>query len=223
MLVFSAGEHEFTVPEEWSEITLEKYAVFIDAVNELQKKLKEDDNEDIGFYQIVLEYRKYFNNLFQTFTGIEPSIIDRIKADNIYTTYMYIMNFLKEPEYNKIDSFTFKKKKYYLPKSKVDYFGNEIEMAEASFGEVVEAMQVQEMDKSFQENNFKVLPYQIAMLCRRKGEDYNDQIVKERAEVFKELPMDVVWQVAFFLIKQKQKSLKRLLQSLEEARAVKTD
>ena len=136
---------------------------------------------------------------------------------------MYIMNFLKEPEYNKIDSFTFKKKKYYLPKSKVDYFGNEIEMAEASFGEVVEAMQIQEMDKSFQENNFKVLPYQIAMLCRRKGEDYNDQIVKERAEVFKELPMDVVWQVAFFLIRQKQKSLKRLLQSLEEARAVKTD
>ena len=223
MLVFSAGEHEFTVPEEWSEITLEKYAVFIDAVNELQKKLKEDDNEDIGFYQIVLEYREHFNKLFQTFTGIEPSIIDRIKADNIYTTYMYIMNFLKEPEYNKIDSFTFKRKKYYLPKSKVDYFGNEIEMAEASFGEVVEAMQVQEMDKSFQENNFKVLPYQIAMLCRRKGEDYNDQIVKERAEVFKELPMDVVWQVAFFLIKQKQKSLKRLLQSLEEARAVKTD
>ena len=223
MLVFSAGEHEFTVPEEWSEITLEKYAVFIDAVNELQKKLKEDDNEDIGFYQIVLEYREYFNKLFQTFTGIEPTIIDRIKADNIYTTYMYIMNFLKEPEYNKIDSFTFKRKKYYLPKSKVDYFGNEIEMAEASFCEVVEAMQVQEMDKSFQENNFKVLPYQIAMLCRRKGEDYNDQIVKERAEVFKELPMDVVWQVAFFLIKQKQKSLKHLLQSLEEARAVKTD
>ena len=223
MLVFSAGEHEFTVPEEWSEITLEKYAVFIDAVNELQKKLKEDDNEDIGFYQIVLEYREHFNKLFQTFTGIEPSIIDRIKADNIYTTYMYIMNFLKEPEYNKIDSFTFKRKKYYLPKSKVDYFGNEIEMAEASFGEVVEAMQIQEMDKSFQENNFKVLPYQIAMLCRRKGEDYNDQIVKERAEVFKELTMDVVWQVAFFLIKQKQKSLKRLLQSLEEARAVKTD
>ena len=223
MLVFSAGEHEFSVPEEWSEITLEKYAVFIDAVNELQAKLKEDDNEDIGFYQIVLEYREHFNKLFQTFTGIEPSIIDKIKADNIYTTYMYIMNFLKEPNYNKIDSFTFKRKKYHLPKSKIDYFGNEIEMAEASFGEVVEAMQVQEMDKSFQENNFKVLPYQIAMLCRRKGEDYNDQIIKERAEVFKKLTMDIVWQVAFFLIKQKQKSLKRLLQSLEEARAVKTD
>ena len=223
MLVFSAGEHEFSVPEEWTEITLGKYAIFIDAVNELQAKLKEDEAEDIGFYQIVLEYRSYFNKLFQSFTGIEPSIIDRIKADNIYTTYMYIMNFLKEPDYNKIDSFTFKKKKYYLPKSKVDYFGNEVEMGEASFGEVVEAMQVQEMDKSFQENNFKVLPYQIAMLCRPKGEDYNDQKVKERAEVFKELPMDVVWQVAFFLIRQKQNSLKHLLQSLEEARAVKTD
>ena len=223
MLVFSAGEHEFSVPEEWTEITLGKYAIFIDAVNELQAKLKEDEAEDIGFYQIVLEYRSYFNKLFQSFTGIEPSIIDRIKADNIYTTYMYIMNFLKEPDYNKIDSFTFKKKKYYLPKSKVDYFGNEVEMGEASFGEVVEAMQVQEMDKSFQENNFKVLPYQIAMLCRPKGEDYNDQKVKERAEVFKELPMDVVWQIAFFLIRQKQNSLKHLLQSLEEARAVKTD
>ena len=223
MLVFSAGEHEFSVPEEWKEITLEKYAIFIDAANELQAKLKEDDAEDIGFYQIVLEYREHFNKLFQTFTGIDPKIIDKIKADNIYTTYMYIMNFLKEPDYNKIDSFTFKKKKYYLPKSKVDYFGNEIEMAEASFGEVVEAMQIQEMDKSFQDNNFKVLPYQIAMLCRLKDEDYNDQKVKERAEVFKELPMDVVWQIAFFLIRQKLKSLKHLLQSLEEVRAVKTD
>ena len=49
MLVFSAGEHEFTVPEEWSEITLEKYAVFIDAVNELQKKLKEDIMKTLAF------------------------------------------------------------------------------------------------------------------------------------------------------------------------------
>ena len=103
-----------------------------------------------------------------------------------------------------------------MPKSKVDYFGNEIDMSEATFGEVVEAMQVQEMSTTFMDNNFKALPYQIAILCRPKDEDYNDQKVNERAELFKELPMSIVWQISFFLIRQKIESLRNIQQSLEQ-------
>ena len=206
----------FEIPEAWHELTLKDYISFVDAVSELQKKLKEDEKEESGLYEIIILYRKEFNDIFQAFTKCEGAIIEKIKAKDLNTLYLYMLEFMKEPKEKRIESFKFKRRKYYLPKSKYNYFGNEMPMAEATFGEVVEAMQVQELDKAFNENNFKALPYQIAILCKPKDEEYDDQKVRERAKLFEDLTMDIVWQINFFLLTQKISLINNFPQFLKE-------
>ena len=217
MLVFNVvgTKKTFKVPETWSEIILQDYAVFIDAITKLQVKLKEDEKLESGLYELMISYRPFLNEVFETFTGVKANIIEKLRSEDMFTIYNMMLNFLNAPEQEEKKSFTFKKVTYYLPSSKLDYFGNEIKMADATFGEVIEAMQVQDLDKSFVDNNYKVLPYQIAILCRPKGEEYDDQKVAERAELFKNLTMDIVWSVAFFLMRRKLKSLKDSLLFLE--------
>ena len=217
MLTFKikGTEQSFDVPNDWKEITIERYIRYVDEL----KKLDDVIEDNVNFYELITKYRQSFNNIFQAYTGIDKSIIDKLSADAVFSIYGTMMENTKPPEPKKIKSFRFKNKTYYLPKSKVDYFGNQVDMSEATFGEVVEAMQVQEMSQTFIDNNFKALPYQIAILCRPKNEDYNDQKVSERAKLFNQLPMSIVWQISFFLIRQKIESFKHIQQSLGQTQS----
>ena len=198
------------IPERWEEITLDHYADFIEATSKLQKKLQQEEKEDSNLFDIVQNYRPEFNAMFSAFTGIDSSLVNKIKADNIATIYMHIRGFLDPPEAKEIKSFVFQDAEYMLPTQKTDYFGNVLKFGNSTFGEVVEAMQIQEMSQQFIDNNYLALPYQIAILCRLKGEEYDDQNTIERAKLFQKLPMSIVWNIAFFLIRHKNKSMSLL-------------
>lgn len=222
MLVFNikGSKEKINLPEHWQEISLEKYGNFINAIQELQKVLKEEDKDETNLFDIILNHRKEFNKVFCSLTGVKSDIVDNIKASNLATIYLHIKKFLEPPKKSNIESFIFNDVEYFLPKSKSDYFGNVFPMAEATFGEIVEAMQIKEMSDAFIDNNYLALPYQIAILCRPKGEEYNDSIINKRAEMFKGLSMDVVWQIAFFLIKHKNKSMSLLSQYLTSQKTI---
>ena len=217
------------IPEKWSEITLDHYADFIEATSKLQNKLQQEEKQDSNLFDIVQNYRTEFNAMFSAFTGIDAKLVDKIKADNIATIYMHIRGFLDPPEAKNIDSFIFQGIEYMLPTKKTDYFGNVLHFGNSTFGEVVEAMQrekaeeeakaeaateveeqLQEMSQQFIDNNYLALPYQIAILCRPKGEEYDDKKTASRAKLFKKLPMSIVWNIAFFLIRHKNKSMSLL-------------
>ena len=53
MLVFKVvgTKKTFKIPQEWGEIKLQDYALFIDTITTLQNKLKEDEKEDCGLYE----------------------------------------------------------------------------------------------------------------------------------------------------------------------------
>ena len=217
MLVYEISEinKTFRTPENWDEITLSQYAEFIEAVTALTDKLKADDKSESGFYEIVLSYRSEFNRIIRAFTGLNEKTINQVNAEDIYSVYVQLTTFLSAPEFKPIKRFKFKNKYYYLPESAKDYFGNEIEMGKATFGEVVEALQIRNLNDSFKNNKFSALPYQIAILCRPKNEAYDDQKVADRAKMFGGLPMSVVWNISFFLMKPQINYLNRFLKSLE--------
>ena len=52
---------------------------------------------------------------------------------------------------------------------------------------------------------FDVLPEQMAILCRRPDEEYDDDVIPSKTEKFKELTMDIVWEFSFFLTMQSVK------------------
>ena len=55
---------------------------------------------------------------------------------------------------------------------------------------------------------FDVLPEQMAILCRKLEEEYDDDVIPQKTEMFKKLTMDVVWEFGFFLTQQNIKLAK---------------
>jgi len=49
------------------------------------------------------------------------------------------------------------------------------------------------------------LPEQMAILCRKVGEEYDEEAIPDKTEKFKELTMDYVWEFSFFLTTQSVK------------------
>ena len=72
---------------------------------------------------------------------------------------------------------------------------------------------------------FDVLPEQMAILCREVGEEYDDDIIPEKTEKFRELTMDIVWEFSFFLTMQSIKLTRTFQTSLmkEEEGEEKTE
>jgi len=52
---------------------------------------------------------------------------------------------------------------------------------------------------------FDVLPEQMAILCRKSGEEFDDDIIPSKSDNFKKLTMDIVWEFSFFLTMQSVK------------------
>ena len=55
---------------------------------------------------------------------------------------------------------------------------------------------------------YDILPEQMAILCRRAGEEYDDKLIPEKADKFRKLTMDIIWEFSFFLTHQSEKLTK---------------
>jgi hypothetical protein len=67
------------------------------------------------------------------------------------------------------------------------------------------------------EGAYDKMRYAIAILCLPKGEKYDEQKMFERAELFEDLPMSVVWEVFFFIQHSLERSVVHTLNSFSRA------
>lgn len=173
---------KINIPFDWCDVTLDKYIGFYDIIKDL-------DPEDIK--QQLFNDLDLFHNIIEFWTGIKGEKISyQVKIDMFSK-----LAFLFSPiEYTKLMGFQHDGVVYHLPESKKDYFGNEAPLASATFSEVVECFELEKANEFIPS-----LPYILAILCKPFGEQYDDQKVSERAEIFKSLPMNIVWSIAFFL------------------------
>ena len=72
-------------------------------------------------------------------------------------------------------------------------------MFDNTFGDYIESTQLDMTIESMKHGVFDVLPEQMAILCRRFGEEYDEDAIDKKTERFKKLTMDVVWEFSFFL------------------------
>ena len=75
-------------------------------------------------------------------------------------------------------------------------------MENSSVIEFAEAAQFQAAMSEVKEGHFRALIDVCAVLLRKRGEQYTDNIYKRNKRLFDTLPMDIVWQVAFFLTRR---------------------
>ena len=144
----------------------------------------------------------------------------------IYPTYelseeLFIQPFielLQEYKPQGIDRFEFEGETYFFPKEF---------LKRNTFGDYIESTHLESTIQIMKHGRFDVLPEQMAILCRKTGEEYDDDKIPQKSDKFKELTMDIVWEFSFFLTMQSVK-LTRTFQTFlgkteEEVEEVKTE
>jgi hypothetical protein len=186
------------LPESWLEIKWRKFLDFTKIINSYDADIKkgEEEKEDTD-YKTVLRNLEYNTKILSFWTGCtteEVSHWDMKEAEEI----MQVLSFVNL-EYVPIEikSFTIGEEKFLLPKDL---------MKSSSFGRYIEAEQLEIQSSMIDQGKIEYMPRQIAILCKKEGESekLDDDIIDNRAELFKQLDMATIWDVAFFLNKLEQ-------------------
>jgi len=103
---------------------------------------------------------------------------------------------LQEYKPTGIDRFEFEGDVYLFPKEF---------LKRNTFGDYIESTHLDNTIKIMKNGKFDILPEQMAILCRRIDEEYDDDLIPEKTERFKQLTMDIIWEFSFFLTMQSVK------------------
>ena len=85
-----------------------------------------------------------------------------------------------------------------------------------TYGDFIESTQLEMTIDSMKNGRYDILPEQMAILCRRAGEEYDEDLIADKTEKFKNLKMDSVMEFAFFLTNQSIKSQRAFSMYLEK-------
>lgn len=203
----------FQIPASWQEITIGKFAAYEALVRKMKKEFvtifelkDETEVKDITTMEIFVSYPMYFIKILCFWTGLTKSEALQINKNDVLTTYEYMNKLLANSVVDrKIDRFPFKGVTYLFPQSKEDINGKVALMGQESFGAMIFAFQQSANLEELGKGKFDVVANEMAILCRPEGEMYDPENDASRAKLFKDLPMDVVWQFVFFSIRRTSK------------------
>jgi len=97
-----------------------------------------------------------------------------------------------------LDSFDFEGDTYYFPRAK-KVLDKERPMGYLSTIQFTEAADLDVYMNGLDNKDYSVLANICAILCVKDNEEYDEDVMLERAERFKQLPMNIAWDVFFYL------------------------
>jgi hypothetical protein len=230
----------YSLPEYWSEITCktagELFAIPIpkalkDNYDYLTKVTKtEPIITDIDLKKHIPEY---FGKVISLLGNVPENIIAKTNRQDRYAIYNeYLEKFVIGVHYEPFDykvqnlkSFEVDGETLYFPEPK-EKLGRIIPM-DITTWEFTESVDLEIFCGQFAEGKYYVAPNIASILCRPKGEEYDEETCLERAKKMQDLPMDVVWEVFFCLLEllnlHEKHALKYLIQTLtqEQNRSLK--
>ncbi len=207
MIHLRIEDADYRLYDQWEDIPLSKaieaskVAVPDTLIRLFELRVKDKTNEYLLAYDSLQDgdririLPEYYGRMIALFSDIPPEVIDRIYWEirtglfNRYLEHIVIGLFLV-PTYQPKGPTEFEHRgvKYYLP--------NIEQMTAAEFAE---AADMEVLGREVYGGRYEAMAMLIAILCRPKDEPYNESKVAQRAELFKDLPMSVAWEVYFFL------------------------
>jgi len=151
---------------------------------------------------------KMNKDIFKYIAQVSDEDIERVDFKKAMDVLSAINIFQEEYKPKGIQSFEFEDEIYYFPKDN---------MKDNTFGDYIESTQLDMNEKAMTNGHYDVLPEQMAILCRRLGEEYDEDEVAKKIEKFKNLKMDIIMEFSFFLTKQSQ-VLGKVLEMYSEER-----
>ena len=204
MINLKIGEHKCCIPQAWNEINLKNYTKIYEIINQnifIEPTVEPTNEGDIKALDVErgLHNVRVNRRVFSEFTGIDKQIINQVDGNEMSETLMLMSQFLnleinaKSIKTEQKKSFSLKGKQYFFPIGK---------MKTSTFGDYIEASQLDLLAEKNKAGRFGVIAEQMAVLCREKNEVYDEDKVAKKTKMFGDLTMDIVWDFIFFLTKQ---------------------
>jgi len=199
---------EFDVPTEWKDMSVSYWAQLTSIIHKHQEKNKlkkthykekyegeADLDKVLGNIEIVDEARLN-GDIFAFLSGFSEENMRKVDMNQV-TDVVNALGILTE-EYKPTGarSFEFEDETYYFPSEM---------LRKNTYGDFIETTQLDATIDNMKNGRYDILPEQMAILCRREGEEYDEDLIEEKAEKFKDLKMDTVMEFAFFLTNQNNK------------------
>jgi len=219
-------KRDVVIPTEWTDMTLEywcgmymvikKHQDLADLKKDKKKKDEKESADEYWWKQMAEKedlLEKFDNvrlnkDLFAYMTGLTEESMELTDINSVNNVIGVLDGLVQEYEPKGVDSFEFEEETYYFPKEF---------LKKNTYGDYIEATQLEMYVDMMKHGRFDVLPEQMAILCRRADEKYDDEKIPEKAEKFKQLTMDIVWEFSFFLTQQNIKLVEISLTCSEKA------
>lgn len=221
-------DRDVVIPIEWKDITVKYWGElstiikkhYADAKQQDEKEesqkhelLKKDMLSDIvNNIELTDSQTLQMNaDIFSYITGLSKEETSSVDVSSINKVLSLINKLTEEYKPKGTRSFEFEGETYYFP---LEF------LRKSTYGDFIESTQLDMYIKDMENGRFDVLPQQMAILCRRLGEEYDDDAIEAKSEKFKALTMDIIWEFSFFLTLQTEKLVKLTPSFLEKQQQV---
>lgn len=195
-------------------VTVGQFINYADLLQKLKPGLEEifGDEPNLSVAQIFTHYPAYVEAIVKFWTGWE-TVKDK-DMDLVLGVFAAIQQFSHLPEPAAVRSFTIDGRRYFAP-ADIKVLQQTLPMGKATFGQVLEALQIEQLIKG----DYRAIPYVLATLFLRRGETTTDFDLHERAELMRQLPLTEALNAYFFLSNAANNWLGRISPFLQGAAA----
>ena len=191
MVEIKIQDKTYSIPTKWGDITLKWWYGLYAIINKYNEKDEEGNPIEVEHSEV--EILKMNRDIFMYLTGINQNMMEKLDMESVNAAVSTVSDLLQEYKPKHIDRFVFEDETYFFPKEF---------LKRNTFGDYIESTHLESTIKIMKHGRFDVLPEQMAILCRKAGEEYDDDAIPSKTEKFKELTMDIVWEFSFFLTMQ---------------------
>ena len=197
MVEIKIQDTTYEIPTEWKDITLKWWYGLYDIISKYNEK--DEEGSPIEVEHSEVEVLRMNRDIFLYLTGIKVNMFQKLDIESVTQAVSTVGKLLEEYKPKGIDRFEFDGDTYFFPKEF---------LRKNTFGDYIESTHLESTIKIMKHGRFDVLPEQMAILCRKIDEEYDDDAIPSKTEKFKELTMDIVWEFSFFLTLQSVKLTK---------------
>ena len=194
MVEIKIQDETYNIPTEWKDITLNWWCGLYTIINKYNKR--DEEGNVIEKEHSEVELLRMNRDIFIYLTGINEKMMAQLDVESVNSAVETVAQLLQDYKPQGIDRFEFEEETYFFPKEF---------LKRNTFGDYIESTHLESTIKIMKHGRFDVLPEQMAILCRKAGEEYDDDVIPSKTDRFKELTMDIVWEFSFFLTMQSVK------------------
>lgn len=221
-------DRDVVIPVEWKDISVKYWGELSTIIKKHYSDAKQQDEKEESQKHELLkkdmlsdivnnveltdsQTLKMNSDIFSYITGLSKEETSSVDVSSINKVLSLINKLTEEYKPKGTRSFEFEGETYHFPSEF---------LRKSTYGDFIESTQLDMYIKDMENGRFDVLPQQMAILCRRLGEEYDDDAIDAKSEKFKSLTMDIIWEFSFFLTLQTEKLVRLTPSFLEKQQQV---